>query len=66
MMITVVLQSPLVLVSAPSGWITTITLQDGALNRLVNLYRGRGGCPELEGASLNGWPVWRVGILHSG
>ena len=41
-------------------------LQDGALNRLVNLYRGRGGRPELEGASLNGWPVWRVGILLSG
>ena len=54
------------LVSAPSGWITTITLQDGALNRLVNLYRGRGGRPKLEGASLNGWPVWRVGILLSG
>ena len=29
-------------------------LQDGALNRLVNLYQGRGGCPKLEGASLNG------------
>ena len=58
--------SRLDLVSAPSGWITTITLQDGALNRLVNLYRGRGGRPKLEGASLNGWPVWRVGILLSG
>ena len=41
-------------------------LQDGALNRLVNLYRGRGGCPKLEGASLNGWPIWRVVILLSG
>ena len=37
------------IVSAPSGQITTITLQDGAPNRLVNLYRGRGGTPGLEG-----------------
>ena len=29
-------------------------------------YRGRGGCPKLEGASLNGWPIWRVVILLSG
>ena len=35
-------------VSAPSGW-ATITLHDGAPNRLVNLYRGRGGTPNLEG-----------------
>jgi hypothetical protein len=28
----------------------------------VNLYRGR-GAPNSEGASLNGWPVRRVGIL---
>ena len=28
-------------VSAPSGWITTITLQDRALDRLVNPYQGR-------------------------
>ena len=26
-----------------------ITLQDGALNRLVNLYRGQGGALNLEG-----------------
>ena len=32
-------------------------------NRLVNLYRGRGGRPGLEGASLNCWLVWRVGML---
>ena len=37
------------LVSAPSGLITTITLQDGAPNRLVKLYRGRGGALNLEG-----------------
>jgi len=36
------------LVSAPSGW-ATITLHDGAPNRLVNLYWGRGGTPILEG-----------------
>jgi len=48
------------LVSAPSGW-ATITLQYGAPNRLVNLYRGRGGTPKLEGASLNCRSLWRVG-----
>ena len=35
-------------------------------NRLVKLYRGRGGRPSLEGASLNCWPVWRVVILFLG
>ena len=29
------------------------------------LVLGRGGRPELEGASLNDWPIWRVGILLS-
>ena len=33
------------LVSVPSGRVTTITLRDGAPDRLVNLYRGRGGPP---------------------
>jgi hypothetical protein len=37
------------LVSAPSGQITTIIYGDGAPDRLVNLYRGRGGPPGLEG-----------------
>ena len=35
-------------------------------NRLVKLYRGRGGHPSLEGASLNCWLVWRVVILFLG
>jgi len=30
------------LVSSPSGQVTTITFWDGAPDRLVNLYRGRG------------------------
>ena len=38
------------LVSAPSGPVPTITLQDGASDRLVNLYRGR-GVP----------PIWKEG-----
>ena len=33
------------LVSAPSGPFATIILQDGSLDRLGNLYRGRGGPP---------------------
>ena len=44
------------LVSAPSGQITTITLQDGAPDRLVNLYRGRGGAPSLEGVVVSKHP----------
>jgi len=51
------------IVSAPSGQITTITLGDGAPDRLVNLYRGRGGTPVWKEASLNGWLVWRVRML---
>ena len=33
------------IVSAPSGPLATIILQDGSLDRLGNLYRGRGGPP---------------------
>ena len=35
-------------------------------NRLVNLYRGRGGTPVWKEASLNCRPVWMVRVLVLG
>ena len=50
--------SPDGIVSAPSGQITTVTsLQDEALDRLVNLYQGGGGVRIWKVASLNCWSV---------
>ena len=46
------------LVLAPSGQITTITLGDGAPDRLVNLYRGRGVPPVWK--EVGSWFVFEA------
>jgi len=43
-----------------AGAIGLFWWQISPLDRLVNLYRGRGSTPVWKEVSLDYWPVWRV------
>ena len=49
------------MIAAGTNW-TFQCLQISPPNRLVNLYRGRGGTPGWKVTSLDCWLVWRLGM----